>query len=203
MKKALMIALATLTIGASAVAWSAGDAAAGKTKAAVCAACHAADGNSVNPEWPKLAGQHDTYILKQLQNFKNKERENVLMSPQAAVLADQDMLDLAAYFSSQEAKPGVADMTKVELGEKIYRGGNIATGVAACSACHGPTGAGNPAAKFPSLQGQHATYTKGQLNMFRNGSRANDAGKMMRNIASKMSDAEIEAVSEYIAGLQK
>lgn len=203
MKKALMIALATLTLGASAVAWSAGDAAAGKTKAAVCAACHAADGNSVNPEWPKLAGQHETYILKQLQNFKNKERENVLMSPQAAVLSDQDMLDLAAYFSSQEAKPGVADMTKVELGEKIYRGGNIATGVAACAACHGPTGSGNPAAKFPSLQGQHATYTKLQLNMFRNGGRANDAGKMMRNIASKMSDVEIEAVSEYIAGLQK
>ncbi|MBK8452527.1 MAG: c-type cytochrome [Thiofilum sp.] len=203
MKKALMIALATLTIGASAVAWSAGDAAAGKTKAAVCAACHAADGNSVNPEWPKLAGQHETYILKQLQNFKNKERENALMSPQAAVLSDQDMLDLAAYFSSQEAKPGVADMTKVELGEKIYRGGNIATGVAACAACHGPTGSGNPAAKFPSLQGQHATYTKLQLNMFRNSSRANDAGKMMRNIASKMSDAEIEAVAEYIAGLQK
>ena len=203
MKKALMIALASLSIGASTIAWSAGDAAAGKTKAAVCAACHAADGNSINPEWPKLAGQHEAYIIKQLQNYKNKERENVLMSPQAAILSDQDMLDLAAYFSSQEAKPGAADMTKVELGEKIYRGGNIATGVAACAACHGPAGAGNPAAKFPSLQGQHATYTKLQLNMFRNGSRANDAGKMMRNIASKMSDVEIEAVSEYIAGLQK
>jgi cytochrome c553 len=113
------------------------------------------------------------------------------------------MLDVAAYFSSQEAKPGVADMTKVELGEKIYRGGNIATGVAACAACHGPAGMGNPAAKFPSLQGQHATYTKLQLTSFRSGNRANDAGKMMRNIASKMSDAEIEAVSEYIAGLQK
>lgn len=203
MKKALVIALASLTIGASTVAWSAGDATAGKTKAAVCAACHAADGNSTNPEWPKLAGQHESYIIKQLQNFKANERANALMSPQAAVLSDQDMQDLAAYFSSQEAKPGAGDMTKVELGEKIYRGGNIATGVAACAACHGPTGTGNPAAKFPSLQGQHATYTKAQLTMFRNGGRANDAGKMMRNIASKMSDAEIAAVAEYIAGLQK
>ena len=112
------------------------------------------------------------------------------------------MADLAAHFSSQAAKPGEADQTKVALGEQMYKGGNNATGVAACAACHGPTGTGNPASNFPSLSGQHATYIKNQLNAFRKGERANDAGKMMRNVAAKMTDAEIEAVAEYIAGLK-
>lgn len=203
MKKVLTFVLTGLAISVAASAWAeGGNAEAGKTKSATCAACHGADGNSVNPEWPKLAGQHPSYIAKQLANFKEDARSNPSMSPMAKPLSEQDMADLAAYFSSQAAKPGEADQTKVALGEQMYKGGNNATGVAACAACHGPTGAGNPASNFPSLSGQHATYIKNQLNAFRKGERANDAGKMMRNVAAKMTDAEIEAVAEYIAGLK-
>lgn len=203
MKKVLTFVLTGLAISVAASAWAeGGNAEAGKTKSATCAACHGADGNSVNPEWPKLAGQHPSYIAKQLANFKDDARVNPSMSPMAKPLSEQDMADLAAYFSSQAAKPGEADQTKVALGEQMYKGGNNATGVAACAACHGPTGAGNPASNFPSLSGQHATYIKNQLNAFRKGERANDAGKMMRNVAAKMTDAEIEAVAEYIAGLK-
>lgn len=203
MKKVLTFVLTGLAISVAASAWAeGGNAEAGKTKSATCAACHGADGNSVNPEWPKLAGQHPSYIAKQLANFKEDARSNPSMSPMAKPLSEQDMADLAAYFSSQVKKPGEADQTKVALGEQMYKGGNNATGVAACAACHGPTGAGNPASNFPSLSGQHATYIKNQLNAFRKGERANDAGKMMRNVAAKMTDAEIEAVAEYIAGLK-
>lgn len=203
MKKVLTFVLTGLAISVAASAWAeGGNAEAGKTKSATCAACHGADGNSVNPEWPKLAGQHPSYIAKQLANFKEDARVNPSMSPMAKPLSEQDMADLAAYFSSQAAKPGEADQTKVALGEQMYKGGNNATGVAACAACHGPTGTGNPASNFPSLSGQHATYIKNQLNAFRKGERANDAGKMMRNVAAKMTDAEIEAVAEYIAGLK-
>lgn len=203
MKKVLMLVLSGLAISVAASAWAeGGNAEAGKTKSMTCAACHGADGNSVNPEWPKLAGQHPSYLLKQLMNFKNDERVNPSMSPMAKPLSDQDMADLAAYYASQVIKPGEADQSKVALGEQIYKGGNNATGVAACAACHGPNGAGNPAANFPAINGQHAAYTKLQMNAFRKGERANDAGKMMRNIAAGMTDAEIEAVSEYIAGLQ-
>ncbi|WMP16267.1 c-type cytochrome [Thiothrix lacustris] len=203
MKKVLMLVLTGLAVSVAASAWAeGGNAEAGKTKSATCAACHGADGNSTNPEWPKLAGQHPSYILKQLMNFKNDERVNPSMTPMAKPLSDADMADLAAYFSSQTRKLGEADQTKVVLGEQVYKGGNNATGVAACAACHGPTGAGNPAANFPSLNGQHVTYIKNQLYNFRKGERANDAGKMMRNIASGMTDAEIDAVAEYISGLK-
>lgn len=203
MKKAFLLVLTSLAISVTSSVWAeGGDAAAGKTKSATCAACHGMDGNSTNPEWPKLAGQHESYLVKQLQNFKHDDRVNASMSPQAKPLSDQDMADLAAYFAGQGVKPGEADQTKVALGEQVYKGGNNASGVAACAACHGPTGRGNPAANFPSLNGQHAAYTKAQLHAFRTGERNNDAGKMMRNIAVNMTDAEIEAVAEYIAGLQ-
>ncbi|UOG93125.1 MAG: cytochrome c4 [Candidatus Thiothrix sulfatifontis] len=203
MKKVLMLVLSSLAVSIATSAWAeGGNAEAGKTKSATCVACHGADGNSVNPEWPKLAGQHPSYILKQLMNFKHDERVNALMTPMAKPLSDQDMADLAAYFSSQVKKPGEADKTKVALGEQIYKGGNNATGVAACAACHGPNGAGNPAANFPAINGQHASYIKLQLNNFHKTERANDPGKMMRNIAAGMTDAEIEAVAEYMAGLQ-
>ena len=197
-----MVVLAGLAVGVATSVWADGNVEAGKTKSATCAACHGADGNSVNPEWPKLAGQHPNYIVKQLTNFKEDARVNASMSPMAKPLSEQDMADLAAYFSSQAKKMGEADQTKVGLGEQVYKGGNNATGVAACAACHGPTGAGNPAANFPSLNGQHATYVKAQLLNFRSGARANDAGRMMRNVAAKMSDAEIDSVAEYIAGLK-
>lgn len=159
------------------------------------------DGNSANPEWPKLAGQHANYIEKQLKEFKAGDRSNAMMAPMAAPLSEQDVADLAAYFSSQTTSKGDADPALVELGEKIYRGGNPASGVAACIGCHGPTGAGNPAANFPSLSGQHARYVEIQLNAFRKGERANDAGKMMRSVAGRMTDQEIKAVASYVQGL--
>lgn len=182
-------------------ALAAGDASAGKEKSSTCVACHGADGNSANPEWPKLAGQHPDYLVKQLKEFKAGERENQTMAPMAAPLSEQDMQDLAAYYAAQQIKQGEADPDLVELGEQIYRGGNKASGVSACMACHGPAGKGNPAANFPALAGQHATYTEIQLKAFRSGARTNDYGSMMRNVAARMTDAEIKAVASYIQGL--
>ncbi|MCK5668273.1 MAG: cytochrome c4, partial [Gammaproteobacteria bacterium] len=152
----------------------AGDVAAGKEKSALCAACHGTDGNSVNPVWPKLAGQHSEYILKQLKDFKAGKRNNIQMNPLVATLSEEDMQDLAAYFSSQQAKIGYASAESLEMGEKIYRAGDASKGLPACMSCHGPTGAGNPAASFPSLSGQHAEYTKIQLLAFRDNKRTND-----------------------------
>ncbi len=180
----------------------AGDTEAGKAKAAPCAACHGLDGNSPNPIWPKLAGQHPQYIAKQIMDFKSGARKDPLMAPQAALLAtDQDVADVAAFFSSQTQSAGMAKADMVELGGQIYRGGNIASGVPACTGCHGPAGMGNPLAKFPRISGQHADYTKKQLTDFRAGNRANDANTMMRGVAGTMTDAEIVAVSQYIQGL--
>ena len=196
---AATISLATATATATAAA---GDATAGKTKSATCAGCHGADGGSVNPEWPNLAGQHAKYIAKQLTDFKaGKDRSNATMAGMVAALSKQDMADLAAFFSSLPRKVGAADKSLVAAGEKIYRGGNPATGVAACIGCHGPTGSGNPAANFPALSGQHAKYVENQLNAFKTGQRKNDAGKMMRNIAGKLSEKEIKAVASYVQGL--
>jgi cytochrome c553 len=189
-------------LGAANPALAAGDPAAGKTKSASCVACHGADGNSMNPEWPSLAGQHPDYLIKQLRNFKDGDRSNALMSPMAAPLSEQDMANLAAYYSSQALKPGQADEALFEQGRQLYRGGNMSTGVAACIACHGPTGTGNPAASFPSLRGQHGGYTVNQLKAFKRGERANDAGKMMQNIAAKMTEEEMQAVASYIQGMQ-
>jgi cytochrome c553 len=185
----------------SSVAVAGGDAAAGKAKSAMCAGCHMADGNSVNGMWPKLAGQHESYIIKQLQDFKAGDRVDPTMQPMAAGLSEDDMANLAAFYSSQTLKGGEADPALVEKGKQIFMSGNAASGVAACSACHAPNGVGNPAANFPSLQGQHADYTVKQLKDFRAGNRANDAGKMMQGVAAKMTDDEIAAVASYIQGL--
>jgi cytochrome c553 len=169
----------------------------------VCAACHATDGNSVSPANPSLAGQHAEYVAKQLADFKGgKSRKNPVMLAMAAPLTPQDMRNLGAYFESQKAKSRVAkDPVLVKLGQQIYRGGILSKGVAACSSCHGPTGAGVPA-QFPRLAGQYAEYSTAQLQSFRAGDRANDPNNMMRAIAGKMSDGEIKAVAEYIAGLR-
>lgn len=201
MKHLLLIAsIAGLSlIGA---AHAAGTVEAGKAKSATCIACHGPDGNSVAPNFPKIAGQHEDYIIKQLHDYREGRRVNAVMSPMAMPLSDQDILDLAAYYSSQSVTVGTAAEDQVALGETIYRVGDAASGVSACSACHGPTGRGNPMAGFPSLHGQHAQYTTDQLNYFRDGTRANDAGSMMRSIAGKMSDSQIEAVSQYIQGLE-
>lgn len=207
MKKSIKVTLAALALLSTSSTFAegdapaAGDAAQGKTKSAVCAACHGADGNSANPMWPKIAGQHPAYIEKQLADFKEKRRNDPTMSPMAAPLSEQDMKDLAAYFSAQAAKPGSANAEKVDLGKTIYKGGNLATNVTACAACHGPTGKGNPASNYPSINGQHAAYTAKQLKDFKASNRENDPSNIMRDIAKRMSEAEIEAVSEYISGL--
>lgn len=193
-----LLSLLALTSGVHA----AGNAEAGKNKAAVCFSCHGPNGNSMNPVWPKLAGQHAEYIAKQLEDFKKGEtRKDPLMAGQVAALTNQDMADLGAYFAKQKVSSAGADESLVKLGQKIFRAGNKATGVSACMACHGPTGSGNPAAKFPSLKGQHAAYTVKALKDFKSGVRNNDAGKMMRNVTALMTDKEIEAVASYIQGL--
>jgi cytochrome c553 len=184
------------------MAAQAGDPARGQQLSEACVACHGADGNSVNPEWPKIAGQHADYIYKQLMDYKSGRRENALMAGQVANLDEQDMRDLGAYYARQQMSPGTADEAVAERGERIYRGGIPAAGVAACTACHGATGSGNPAALFPRVAGQHAKYNSDQLRYFRSAQRANDNGRMMRNLASKMSDADIQAVAEYMAGLR-
>ncbi|WP_018233361.1 c-type cytochrome [Thioalkalivibrio thiocyanodenitrificans] len=204
MKTYALIALAALGLSMSApLLADAGDPNRGQELSGACAACHGADGNSVNPEWPKLAGQGEAYLYKQLSDYKQGRRQDPLMAGQVANLSEQDMRDLAAYFASQTASAGTADEAMVDLGGALYRGGNAATGVAACIACHGPAGDGNPAAMFPRVAGQHAQYNANQLRQFRDSSRANDAGRMMRNIARRMTDEEIQAVSEFMAGLRR
>lgn len=180
----------------------AADPANGKSLSASCAACHGPDGNSVvNPIWPKIAGQHAEYLYKQLKDFKDGNRVNAQMAPMVAALSDEDMADIAAHYSSQKTKRGSAKPEFIEAGEKIYRAGVADKGVAACIACHGPSGTGNPGALYPALSGQHAEYTKIQLKAFKSGDRANDANEVMRTIAGAMTDEQIEAVSEYIQGL--
>jgi cytochrome c553 len=172
----------------------------------VCAACHGADGNSTGGAYPKLAGQHASYLVKELNNFrtapgaKGPERSNPVMAGFAAGLSSQDTINVAAYFASQTAKPGVAhSAATIPLGQSIYRGGIAGKGVPACASCHGPTGAGIPI-QYPRLSGQWADYTTAQLNAFAQGVRTNS--EPMRQIAARMSDSEIKAVSDYIAGLQ-
>lgn len=181
-----------------------GDPKAGETKAGtICLACHGPQGNSIVPAWPKLAGQHPTYVYKQLMDFKAGNRQNAQMSPMAAPLTEQEMLDLAAYYAAQTQTPGASDPALAELGQKLYRAGNPESGVPACSGCHGPAGMGMELAKFPRISGQHADYTKQTLIYFRDGARANDPNGMMRGVAARMTDQEIAAVSQYIQGLSQ
>ena len=169
----------------------------------VCAACHAADGNSASPANPVLAGQHADYIAKQLVDFKgNKDRKNPVMLGMASALSPEDMRNLGAYFEAQKPKTRAAkDLALVKIGQQIYRGGIPNKSVAACTSCHGPNGAGIPA-QFPRVAGQYAEYTTAQLLAFRASERANDPNRMMRTIAIRLSDAEIKAVAEYMAGLR-
>jgi cytochrome c553 len=173
----------------------------------VCAACHGADGNSVAPANPKLAGQFPEYLHKQLVDFKAKgaqkpARPSAVMTAMAANLSEADINNLAAYFSSQKLKPAAAsDKEMVALGQKLWRGGNAAAGVPACAGCHGPAGAGIPI-QFPRLAGQYAEYVAAQLKSFREGARSNDPNGMMRGVAAHLTDREIRAVAEYAAGLR-
>jgi len=181
----LLLATASLAFGP---AYAEGDAAAGATKAGSCAGCHGADGKSTSPENPNLAAQHAGY-------------PNAIMAGMAASLSPEDIADIAAHYSGQSPVAGVANEEGLQLGEDIYRGGITDVGIPACSGCHGASGNGNPAAGFPALAGQNATYTIAQLKMFRSKERANDANAMMRGVAQRLTDAEIEAVSNYIMGL--
>lgn len=185
-----------------------GDAARGQAiVATVCIACHGPDGNSPLAANPKLAGQHPEYLLKQMQNFKaadgkQPERVNAIMNGMIAAYDEGQMRDLAAWFSAQAQKGETArNRDTIELGQRLYRGGDQTKGLPACAACHGPAGAGMPA-QYPRIGGQFAEYTEAQLRSFREGARANDPNKMMRMVAIKMTDAEIKAVSDYIAGLR-
>jgi len=201
MKKMLLTVVLGMTLTMSASVMAAGNAAAGKTKSAMCAACHGADGNSPTNMFPKLAGQGEAYLVKQLTEFKSGVRSNAVMAPMVASLNEQDMADLAAYFSGQTIAPGAVPEDLLEAGQKIYRAGNKESGVPACMACHGPTGAGVPAAKWPALSGQHSAYVEAQLKTFADGTRSNDPNSMMRDIASKMTADEMKAVAAYVAGL--
>ena len=173
----------------------------------ICASCHAVDGNSTLSVNPILAGQHADYILKQLMNFRSldgkpAERSNAVMAGMVASLSAVDMRNLAAYFEAQKRKPRVArDPELARLGQAIYRGGILAKNVAACTACHGPNGTGMPA-QFPRLAGQFPEYTTAQLRAFRSGERTNDPNRMMRAVAERLSDREVAALAEYIAGLR-
>jgi cytochrome c553 len=201
--KKIMLAAAVIAATTLGVAQAAGNATAGKSAAQDngCMGCHGADGNSFAKQFPKLASQHPNYIAKQLADFKSGKRTDQMMDGVAKKLSKTDMVNIAAYFSKQPIKPGIGDENYVAAGEKIYRSGNSATGVPACMSCHGPSGKGNPGSNFPALASQHPQYLKKTLSEFKSGARSNDAGKMMRNIASRMSDEEINAVAHYIGSM--
>ena len=196
-----------LTLGVTGIAQAAGtalvgDAAAGQAKTAVCGACHGPDGNSMAPNFPKLAGQGDRYLLKQLHEIKDGKRQVLEMTGLLTNLNDQDLADIAAYYSSQKNSVGAADPALVAQGEALFRGGNLEKGMPACTGCHSPDGQGNAAAGFPHLGGQHASYIEKQLTDFREGDRTNDGDSMiMRGIAAKMSNKDIKALASYIQGL--
>jgi len=181
-----------------------GSAEAGKSRALTCSACHGAEGNSSSPLWPNIAGQNATYLLAQMQAFKNGERSDPVMSSQAMLLSDEDMANLAVYFESlPAAAQSIADASLLERGQALYRGGNKNEEASACLACHGPSGRGNPAANYPALQGQHAAYTSKQLNDYASGTRTTD-GKthIMRDIVANLDKDDIAALSSYIQGLK-
>lgn len=181
-----------------------GDAEAGKGKAITCAACHGPDGNSVNPEWPSLAGQHADYILQELKAFKAGVRMNPLMMGQVMGLDEQDMQDLAVFYAAlpRAAKP-VADPASTDLGARLYRGGDDENNTSACIACHGPRGLGNPGVPVPSVKGQHAVYSATQLRAYASGERRTDGPtRVMRDIAATLGEEDIRALSSYMQGLQ-
>lgn len=199
-----MFGLAVAAFPANANSLIEGSAEDGKAKALTCTACHGAEGNSANALWPNIAGQNAPYIHAQLQAFKDGARVDPLMSSQAMLLSEEDMVDLAVYFESLPgAAQAVADASLVARGEALYRGGNKETGATACMACHGPTGRGNPAALYPALQGQHAAYTAKQLNAYADGTRETDGKtRIMRDIAARLSNEDVKALASYVQGLR-
>lgn len=205
MIRALVCGAAAAVIAAQALAQDAAKAQSIATQ--VCAACHAADGNSTAPANPKIAGQIPEYLHKQLMDFKAQggkkpARESPIMMGMVANLSEADMKGLAAFYGGQKLKPAAAsDKNLVAAGQRLWRGGNAATGVPACAGCHGPAGAGMPA-QYPRIAGQYADYVAAQLKAFKEGGRANDPNGMMRGVAARLTDREIRAVAEYAAGLR-
>lgn len=196
---------------ASSFAFAGGDAAAGQSKTAMCTGCHGADGNSMVSNFPKLAGQGEKYLIKQLQDIKSGRRPVAEMTGMLNAFSDQDLADISAFFASKTIQLSGAKEENLDRGEKLFRGGNMATGVPACTGCHSPAGQGNAPAGYPALGGQFAQYTAKQLRAFRTGAhdaknpaaRNNDGdARTMRGVAAQMSDVEIEAVANFIAGLK-
>jgi len=208
MKKRIMYNFALIGLIMSALmagnAAAAGDAVAGKTKAAACGGCHGMDGNSLVPTFPKLAGQGEHYIVKQVADFKaSTTRKDAMMIGMVAAVSEQDAADIGAFYQSQKlAGAATFDAGKLGLGREIYKGGNLQTGVPACQGCHGASGAGNDPAGYPQVAGQHSDYTMKQLNAFKDGSRSNDKNSVMRHVMKTMTGAEIDAVAHYIASLK-
>ena len=202
--RSLLRAAIILMVLISAQAYAKGDAAAGQAKSALCAACHGIDGNSTVATWPKLAGQHEQYLTRQVHLIKSGARMVPEMAGIVPGLSDQDIEDISAYFASQSNSGGVADESMIELGERIYRAGNADSGVPACMACHGPAGEGNPLSGYPALSGQHSVYVAKALTKFRAGENwgEKDApSQVMNGSAAALTDEEIQAVSSYIQGL--
>lgn len=200
--KAFQFALAVLSLASASVASAEADPAKGQATAGqICAACHMPDGNSIIPQNPRLAGQHGEYISRQLAAFKSGERKNPIMMGMAGALSPDDMANVGAWFASQKPQvEGAKDKALAEAGQQIYRGGKSGEGVPACAGCHSPDGAGIPS-QYPRLAGQHPEYVLAQLKAFKAGERANGAAAQMVAIASRLSDKEMEALAEYLAGL--
>ncbi len=208
MRHLIAVLVSTTALLMSPLALAAGDADNGKKIALEkgCAGCHGVDGNSPAPTFPKIAGQGEKYLVKQLRAFRDNDieklgRPNAQMAAFAAGLSDKDIDDISAFFATQKAKIGEANPDTVKLGYQIYRGGDKNRGIPSCMGCHGPTGAGNPASGYPALGGQWAAYTEAQLKLFKSEDRRTDANRMMRDIATKMTPEEIAAVANAIQGL--
>jgi cytochrome c553 len=198
--KAIQIGLISLLATAQVQAANeAGDATAGRGKTEICAGCHGEDGNAAAPIFPKLAGQHVSYLEKQLKAFRSKERVDPTMNAMTQSLSDDDIKNIATFYNHQKLSP--ENREQDHLGEKIYRSGNTVNGVPSCVGCHGPTGAGNPASGYPVLHGQFSAYLSKTLLDYKNGDRSNDPNQVMRSIASRLTEAEINAVANYASGL--
>ncbi len=203
MNRIFLVAMFVLAFSTAAQAQLVGSATDGSSKVVVCGACHGAGGNNVIiPGSAKLGGQNQSYLYKQLQDIKSGAREIALMAGQLTSLSDQDLADIAAHYASLDEPFGAAEESALALGQTIYRAGNADIGVAACSACHSPTGAGNNGAGYPALRGQDPAYTESQLRAFRDGSRNNDLAAVMQDIVGRLNDVEIQALASYVSGLR-
>lgn len=203
MKHLMQIAV-TLLLLISIPAFAAGDAADGEAKSAICAACHGADGNSVVPNWPKIAGQHEAYLVRQLDLIQSGERPVPEMAGIVAGMSQEDFANIAAYYSTQTTAAGLADEGSIAVAERLYRAGDPSIEAPACMACHGPAGEGNPLAGYPQLAGQHAVYTEKMLKGFRDGTTwgaEDNSSEIMVGVAHRLTDAQISALASYIEGL--